>query len=79
MTRSVKLARPGLNQILQATGLLFGLAGTWLVTEKNALGFVFWTISNLALIVLTARTRLGLLGLMYVAYLALSLKGLLQW
>lgn len=68
-----------LNTALQVVGAALGLAGTFLIGAKSPLGFWLWIGSNAALIWLHLRVRLPVLLLLHVAYLGLSIYGLINW
>jgi hypothetical protein len=68
-----------LNFWLQMVGASMGLAGQFLINQRNAAGFVCWIVSNVALIVLQSRTRLMVLFLLHGIYLCLSVQGLYLW
>lgn len=68
-----------LNALLQVLGAVFGLGGQYLINQHNAFGFVLWMGSNVALMVLQFRMRLGVLVVLHVVYFGLCMQGLVNW
>lgn len=62
--------------LLQATGAIAGLTGTWLVNRRNPSGYRFWLISNLALMAFQVLLGAWMLAALNVAYLVLIVQGL---
>lgn len=68
-----------LDNALQVIGAAGGLWGNYLINASSASGFLFWLVSNAALIWLQCRTRLWALVALHTAYIYLSLQGLARW
>jgi hypothetical protein len=68
-----------LNFWLQIVGAAGGLLGQFYINQRNATGFVCWIASNIVLIALQTRTKLGVLAVLHSIYLVLSVQGLYFW
>lgn len=64
---------------LDACISIFGLLATYLTSEKQIENWTIWIFVNLMSIVLFAEQKLFLSTYLYVAYLLLSIIGLIQW
>lgn len=79
-TLAQKLASLGtLNNGLQIVGAVGGLWGNYLINSSSAAGFLFWLVSNAALVWLQCRTRLWALVALHLAYIYLCLQGMARW
>lgn len=64
---------------LDACISIFGLLATYLTSEKQIENWIIWIFVNLMSIVLFAEQKLFISTYLYVAYLLLSIIGLIQW
>jgi nicotinamide mononucleotide transporter len=58
---------------------IFGILATYLTTEKQIENWIIWIFVNLASIVLFTQQKLHLSAFLFVAYLLLSIIGLVTW
>jgi hypothetical protein len=62
--------------VLQATGAVAGLTGTWLVNHRNPAGYTLWLVSNVVLMAFQILIGAWLLVGLNLAYIALVIQGL---
>ena len=60
-----------------ATGL--SLSGNWLVIKLNPLGFILWTIANVILITRFTKSKDWSQVVLFLAYTAMNVVGILEW
>lgn len=65
--------------VAQVVVAVFGLVGQVYISRLNAFGFICWTVSNTAAIVINLHVGTYVMAAMFTAYLGLSLYGLWSW
>lgn len=64
---------------IQAVILITGIVGNFYVARKEASGFVWWIVGNLALIAVSVRNELWLMVLLYAYYTGTAVYALCTW
>ena len=67
------------SNALQLVTVVCGLAGNLLINRKDARGFYLWIVTNGLLVIIQVLTGMYLLMVLYVAYSALAVEGLVKW
>jgi nicotinamide mononucleotide transporter PnuC len=68
-----------INNPLEAFGVIAGIIGSFYIAGRNKNAFVFWTVSNIAMLVVMLKSGLLFAAFMYLYYLINSMFGYFNW
>lgn len=68
-----------INNPLEAFGVIAGIVGSFYIAGRNKKAFVFWTASNIAMLIVMINSGLHFAAFMYFYYLINSMFGYMNW
>lgn len=68
-----------INNPLEALGVIAGIIGSFYIAGRNKKAFVFWMVSNVALLIVMLKSNLLFAAFMYFYYLVNAMFGYVNW